>query len=227
MKKLFFVLSVILWSYSNAQDTLYFKQKSKEVVVIKEITQTDIQYKKFDNIDGPLYVVGKNDVEQIVFKNGQVEKINVQTPVITNTNQAVDFNVLSDASLNTTKNTINYEDTKRPRGLLILTQTHPTVAKRDQLYRDAKSLRNLQIHRDGTRTGGIIFGGLALGGLVIYNIINTANTVAGNASTAETDIFLVPPILFGVLASGFAVASISIHINLQKKRHQFVKAYND
>lgn len=34
-----------------------------------------VKYKKFDNLNGPVYVIEKNEVEKIIFKNGTTEKI--------------------------------------------------------------------------------------------------------------------------------------------------------
>ncbi len=43
---------------------------------ILEITQSDIRFKKFDNQTGPVYVVNKSDVPNILYENGTKDVFN-------------------------------------------------------------------------------------------------------------------------------------------------------
>jgi hypothetical protein len=76
MKKLLFFVLLCLFAASKAQDTLYFTNSEKKVVVIAEINPDNVKYKRFDNPQGPLYSVNKSDLQQLVFSNGIKEVFN-------------------------------------------------------------------------------------------------------------------------------------------------------
>jgi hypothetical protein len=73
MKHLSILALVFATSYSFAQDTLYTVSGQKISAKVVEINQTEIKYKKSNNPDGPVYVVDKNDVALIEYKNGSKE----------------------------------------------------------------------------------------------------------------------------------------------------------
>lgn len=60
---------------SNAQDTIYFKDKSVVSAKINEIGITEIKYQRFSNINGPIYTNAKSDIEKIKYNNGKVDTI--------------------------------------------------------------------------------------------------------------------------------------------------------
>ncbi len=61
----------LTFSGSYAQDTLYLRGQSAPFVVkILTINPDQIEYKKFDYPDGPLYMVFKAEVEKIHYKSG-------------------------------------------------------------------------------------------------------------------------------------------------------------
>lgn len=59
-----------------AQDLLYTIGGSKIQVKVTEINTTDIKYKDFSNLEGPTYVISKQDVVLIQFANGTVDILN-------------------------------------------------------------------------------------------------------------------------------------------------------
>ncbi len=71
----FLVIFIGIVSTLNAQDTLFLKMNKMIVCQITEIGIDEIKYKAFDNLEGPMYVIRKNDVLKIVFKNGKEEFI--------------------------------------------------------------------------------------------------------------------------------------------------------
>ena len=68
---LLMVLSIVM----NGQDTIYFKDKSVISSKIIEIGITEIQYRKFDNLSGPIYNVLKNTVKSIKYSNGEIDSL--------------------------------------------------------------------------------------------------------------------------------------------------------
>ena len=68
---LLLVISFIM----NAQDTIYFKDKSMISSKIIEIGITEIKYQKFENIMGPIYTVLKNDIKSIKYSTGEIDSV--------------------------------------------------------------------------------------------------------------------------------------------------------
>ncbi|OFX67638.1 MAG: hypothetical protein A2X12_06870 [Bacteroidetes bacterium GWE2_29_8] len=60
---------------SNAQDFISKKNSEEIKAKVLEVTQTEIKYKKFDNINGPIYTINKSDVFSIKYENGTSEII--------------------------------------------------------------------------------------------------------------------------------------------------------
>ncbi len=202
-----------------AQDTIFYKKAGNIVVFVKEVSQTEVQYKKVEMPDGPMYIIDKNDIAKIVYKNGFTEEIKAPT-VETPANQPLTVTYSSAVDLNYEK--ITYKDTKRRYSSVVgLIDRHPDPSRRDKLLGDVRKLRSLKRHQDGTRTGAIIFGGIAIGGTALYTLISAASY-----GTYVDPIYAAPPILFGSLAVILGGTSIAININLKKKRHEFVNYYN-
>jgi hypothetical protein len=68
-------LITIISEMMNAQDTIYFKDKSIISSKIIEIGITEIQYHRFDNLTGPIYRVLKEDVKSIKYLNGEIDSV--------------------------------------------------------------------------------------------------------------------------------------------------------
>lgn len=56
-----------------AQDTIIKINGELLISKVEEISSTMVKYKKFSNLDGPIYSIEKGDVKEIVFENGEVE----------------------------------------------------------------------------------------------------------------------------------------------------------
>ncbi|MBP6977425.1 MAG: hypothetical protein KBB71_03825 [Lentimicrobiaceae bacterium] len=56
-----------------SQDVLFKTDGSKEEVRILQVGNREIQYKKFDNPDGPVYIVNKENVVMITYENGDYD----------------------------------------------------------------------------------------------------------------------------------------------------------
>ncbi|MES2565608.1 MAG: hypothetical protein V4565_02000 [Bacteroidota bacterium] len=204
---------------AKAQDTLFFKSKQKQVVIVKEVSPAEIQYKKLELPDGPMYIVSKNDVEKIIYKNGYAD---VFKPTIEETKPSESFAVYNNQeSLNHEK--ITYNDAKgRYYRLVSLSDRHPDVNRRPNLMLKAKNLRTLKMHQDGTRTCAIIFGGFTIAGLGLYGLA-TAASYGGYVDP----IYGIPPMVCGALAVAFGATSIAVNLKLREKRKEFVNLYNE
>jgi hypothetical protein len=214
-------LLCLLFSFTGkSQDTIFFKFKQKLVVIVKEVSPTEIQYKKLELPDGPMYIVAKNDIEKIVYKNGYTDvfKAAPEEPKAAET-----FAVYKSEEENLNHEKMTYEIAKgRYYRLINLVERHPDVQRRESLRLDAKTLKNLKKHQGGTRTMGIIFGGVALAGLGVYSLISAASY-----NGYVDPVYAMQPMIFGALGLGFGAGSIALTVKLKQKRTAFVNRYNE
>ncbi len=76
MKKIFLLTLISYFTILNlsfSQDIIYKTDGSKEEVKVTMIGDKTIQYKKFNNPDGPVYTAGKNEIMLITYENGEYE----------------------------------------------------------------------------------------------------------------------------------------------------------
>jgi hypothetical protein len=83
MKKISTIISILLITYSaKSQDIIIKKNGDDLKVKVIEITKEEIKYKNFENIDGPVYYISKNDVFMIRYQNGTKETFIETTSVV-------------------------------------------------------------------------------------------------------------------------------------------------
>lgn len=95
--KLAFFMFMIAFTSNRAQDIITYKNGDVETVKITEVTETEIKFKKTDNLDGPLRIVLKTELFAVKFENGTkmvmdnsavtppattINNITVNTPVV-------------------------------------------------------------------------------------------------------------------------------------------------
>jgi hypothetical protein len=103
MKKI--TLSVVIFFFlfnltSIAQDIIYKADGSREEAKVTLVGEKEIQYKKFSNPDGPVYVMNKSDIVLITYENGEYEIIQPQRTGHETAN--------TELSKNFTRNILNY-----------------------------------------------------------------------------------------------------------------------
>jgi hypothetical protein len=59
-----------------SQDIIYKTDGSKEEARVTLVGEEEIQYKKFTNLDGPVYVLNKKEIVLITYENGDYDLIN-------------------------------------------------------------------------------------------------------------------------------------------------------
>ncbi len=82
---LFFMLLLMGFTSLRAQDTIY--KRSGEVIPAKitEISTAEVKYMRFSMPDGPVFIIGRNEVQKIRFSNGVVDSFAISQPVTTQT----------------------------------------------------------------------------------------------------------------------------------------------
>ena len=197
----FFVFCVFISLCSFSQDTIYFKNAGKQIALVKEVSQTDIQYKKIELPDGPMYILSKNDIEKIVYKNGYTEIIKPEVIEV-----SIQPTVSSDQPVVVGYQKITYADAKSRNGILYgMISRHPDQNRQIDLRKIHRSMRGLKAGQDATRT-------VALVGLI--------DLVGGGADYTL-------PIVLGAVSVATCASAITFNILLRKKRHEFVRVYND
>lgn len=85
------VVALFCWNIINvnAQDLVILKDGSVIEAKVTEITPTEIKYKRFNHLTGPVIVISKADVLSIRYENGTTEIINSSSPGRPAANQSV------------------------------------------------------------------------------------------------------------------------------------------
>lgn len=90
MKKNNFIVMLLattsLLNNVRSQDILVFKNGEEAKSKVLEINDTEIKYKKFDNLDGPVISTKKTEVFMIKYENGTKDVINSTSPTVSNSN---------------------------------------------------------------------------------------------------------------------------------------------
>ena len=96
MKKIVLIIaSLSLYAHLFSQDSICFMNHTIIAAKIFEVGITDIKYHRFDNIDGPQYIVNKQEIHYIKFANGTVDSIHkamarsIAEPKLANKNETI------------------------------------------------------------------------------------------------------------------------------------------
>ena len=69
MKKLIFIVCALMASITLvAQDIIVTKEAKKIDAKILEVSKTEIKYKELDNLEGPTFVLGVEDINTVIFE---------------------------------------------------------------------------------------------------------------------------------------------------------------
>lgn len=73
MRKLCLVLSLCLSSLIYAQDVIVLNDGSSIFSKVLEIDASQVKYRKYSNLDGPIYTMNITEILSIKYQNGEVE----------------------------------------------------------------------------------------------------------------------------------------------------------
>jgi hypothetical protein len=101
MNKLLLLFGFLFLSFNDfSQDIIFRTDGTKEEVKVTLVGDREIQYKKYNNPDGPLYSVNKNEIVLITYENGDFDLITAPK------NEKVQAKI--ELTQNFTKNILNY-----------------------------------------------------------------------------------------------------------------------
>lgn len=69
-----FIVIATVSTTLNAQDTIYLKPNSPAIIAkILEVNTTNLKYKSYSNLEGPVYTIEKTKIDKVVYENGTTE----------------------------------------------------------------------------------------------------------------------------------------------------------
>lgn len=110
MNKIFAVAFIIVIAalHSFSQDVIVLKNNGERIQAkIIEIGETDVKYKKFDSLDGPVYNVSKADVDMILYVNGTKDEF-IEVP------DSTPANITNNENTGNTGNTVKTSPAIKP-----------------------------------------------------------------------------------------------------------------
>ncbi len=81
MKYSLLLFFLLLSMFSSAQDTIVQRNGTRLAAKVLEIDKNDVKYKKFENTEGPSYVMPVKEISMIRYQNGSVDTFNVAVVV--------------------------------------------------------------------------------------------------------------------------------------------------
>ena len=102
MEKIFLALfaTIFLVPMLFAQDIITLKNGDDIQAVVQEIDEVDIKYKKYENLDGPIYILKKTNVFMIRYANGSKDVFSDVAPPLRQEENQHPINNQSDRSGN-------------------------------------------------------------------------------------------------------------------------------
>jgi hypothetical protein len=97
--RFFFILFCFLLSalYGHAQDIIYKSDGSQKKGKVQEVNESQVKYKNSTNLEGPTFVIKKDDVLKIAYESGIVEEFSEKT---TNSGERNEYPISKDFGSN-------------------------------------------------------------------------------------------------------------------------------
>ena len=212
MKNLLICMICFLQIKSYAQDTIY--KRSGDIIPAKvfEINIKEISYKRADLLDGPLFIINKNDIVKIKYAIGTTESFNIvnETPkrrpvVFVNPANIPQDNNQIRSSLR--RGIYQYQGHRiSDRNVLFMAQEKNQIWKNQEIELNiSASKRNKALQYT------IGYAGAAVGGIGLY-----AAVIGGSSSSNSNDAALAA--FAGIISAGIVVSSQIVSFTYKLKR---------
>lgn len=99
MKKLLFLLMLLCPMIASAQDVIVKKDGSTVVCRVEKVSDTEVTFKKWEDLKGPSYIMDKSLVSAINYEDGRKHPFGEVTSPYTPNNQIDGVRTLSDREL--------------------------------------------------------------------------------------------------------------------------------
>ncbi len=217
MKKFILMLLVIV-NCAKAQDTIRFRSGDVLSVKVNEVGLTEINYNRFDNLQGPKYVVEKNDVSLIKYAGGHIDSFKVAAPVVKTTEFKIQDATNSNEKILISGNKLVYRGNGLGESRLFkMVKAYPEGEKKNRMMRTYYQMR--QYKKNQYICGFGIGLGVGLGAPYIGMI---ASVISGE----------FVPLVVGVAIGGTIGMTGAILSSINKKKRmdkklELARIYND
>ena len=208
----------------NAQDTIYKRAGDVIPAKILEIGIKDVSYKRMDLVDGPLFIINKNEIRKIKYAIGTIDSFNVvneepKRPSVVFVNPTYLIQNNSEIQHAIRRGTYRYQGRQfSDKNVFFMANEKNQVWKNTEIdfnIRESKKNKGLQY--------AIGYGGAVVGGLGLYgSVIAASYSSNGNDGAAAAFV--------GILSAGVAVSSqiVSFKYKLKRVKHadKVVELYN-
>lgn len=200
----------------NAQDTIYKRTGDVIPAKILEINIKEVSYKRSDLLDGPLFIINKNEIQKIKYANGSIDSFKV-VKEITKTQPVVFVNPRYVVQENSNQIRPGMRrGTYRYQGKLLSDRKVFFMAlDKNQIWKNNEIELNIKdSKRNKALQYTIGYAGATIGGIGLY-----ASAIAGSMSSSSNDAALAA--FAGILSAGVAASSqiISFKYKLKRVKH--------
>lgn len=222
MRILLILVLCFVHCFLNAQDSIY--KRSGEIVPAKvlEINTKEVSYKRADLLDGPLFVINKNEIKKIKYVTGTIDsfKIVIAEPKIIISNNALGNQFKSQLiSYGPRRGVYRYQNHNiSDRRVFAIVQEKNMVwndPNINYLIKSSKKNKSLQYL---TGNLGVVIGGIGLFGCLVATAVNSSTN--DNIITAAVAITSAAVIVTG------QVVSFSFKLKRIKQADQVVELNN-
>lgn len=111
MKSKFFLLMVMISSFIQikgiAQDIIFFKNGNELKTKVTEVTNEEVKYKKYTNLNGPNYSSPANEISMIKYENGETvtmkENLSINPSNPSSNNGIADLHAITSTNADSSK----------------------------------------------------------------------------------------------------------------------------
>lgn len=222
MRNTLFIILCLTQLAINAQDTIFKRDGQILSVKVMEVNIKELSYKRADLLDGPLFIINKDEIKQVKYFNGTVDVFSVakkveQVVVYSNPRDAFMGNnqILSDLRRG---KYIYHGRTISDRKVLFL------AFQKNQLWNNSEIKSHISASkRYNALQKSIGISGAILGGMGCYGSL-----IAATTSSSSSDGAIIGVV--GLASAGIIVASqvLSFQFKLKRLKHAdaVADAYN-
>ncbi len=225
-----------------AQDTISFKNGLQQSAKVEEVGSSEIKYKRWDNLTGPIYVTAKSEINSIKYSNGVTERYDLTDPKLNVVQPSHNQNPQNQNSQNQNlqnqnpqnqnlQNRLEFTDNKqlfyqqhyvKDYELLNLITSHPNQSVRNNLQFEYNRMMDYK---------RAIPGFLALGfgiGFAIPIVVSISALSGGGYSSSSTIALIVVGALSGAVVRTLGCAFSKVNNNKMKNQRRIIaELYNN
>lgn len=91
MRLPFFLFFILLSDFLSAQDKIYLYDNSVIQAKVSEVGMKEIKFKKWENLNGPDYILPKTEIVMVIYENGTHEVMNTVKSKTREEEQVIDI----------------------------------------------------------------------------------------------------------------------------------------